>query len=78
MLKIIGEILAKFNLGARGNSTRAATDSLDEKMRALKWAATEDDRSALKYQAEIENKARAPLAEIMTASYLGRPQEPFE
>ncbi len=78
MLKIIGELLAKLLLGARRDTARAVSDPLVEKMRNLTWAPTEDDRSAQKYLAESESAGKAPLAEIMASSYLGRSGERFE
>jgi hypothetical protein len=79
MFNIVGEILAKLRLSTR-TDTHAVSDPLAEKMRNLKWAATEDDRSAQKYLTEDGNggKNQAPLAEIMASSYLGRSREPFE
>jgi hypothetical protein len=78
MLKIVSELLAKLSLRAQTSPTHAVPDPLAEKMRTLKWAPTEDDRSALKYLTENEGKDGAPLAEMMAVSYLGRPQEPFD
>jgi hypothetical protein len=78
MLKIVSQMLANLSLRAQGDPTHAVSDPLAEKVRALKWVATEDDRSALKYLTENEGKDRAPLAEMMAVSYLGHPQEPFD
>jgi hypothetical protein len=80
MLKIVGEMLAKLRLGARRDPIHALADPLVEKMRTLTWVPTEDDRSAQKYLTEggSGGKDRAPLAEIMATSYLGRSGEPFE
>lgn len=79
MFKRVGEMLAKLRLSTRPD-THAVSDLLAEKMRDLKWAATEDDRSAQKYLTGDGNgdKPQAPLAEIMASSYLGRSSEPFE
>jgi hypothetical protein len=80
MLKIVSEILAKLWLSTHRDRSQALADPLTEKMRNLKWVPTEDDRSAQKYLTEDAggSKNRAPLAEIMATSYLGRSGEPFE
>ena len=77
-MNIISKIVAMLNPGAHGDAGQAGGDPLAEKMRGLAWSPTEDDRSALKYQAQIAIKNKAPLAEIMATNYLGRTGDPID
>jgi hypothetical protein len=78
MFQQISDTVAKLRLIIHREAKTAVPDPVAEKMRDLKWAATEDDRSALRSQAEDELRSRAPLAETMATSYMGRTREPFE